>query len=377
MTTNRKDASRCVLGIATAAFIAASFGIGSGPIHAAGRDVPAATEGGGRESIADMKLFRFAFDNDTALGSDDAYSAGWSFQLHSRMMDTWNPAFAGWIGKFPGLGDDGRGGRVTRFAVAFSQIMVTPNDITIEAPQPNDAPWAGLAGASGTWSSYDNRKLAGLQIYVGCMGPCSQAQDVQEFVHNDLGAGDDPAGWGNQLSNQLLGNVNYEYRWKLVAAAPEKHAFGRFAQDLAAGGQVGAGNLATYARASIEYRFGWGMPQGFTKIPDPPGLGLALDPVYFDPGQPIPETAHWSYVFNLVGRFGSIGYLAPAEGGETESGYDHPSLDPPGESDVVAGIHIVRVPFGIHLTYYHALDEGDGDVASSVNYWNLSFEYRF
>jgi len=119
------------------------------------------------------------------------------------------------------------------------------------------------------------------------------------------------------------------------------------------------------------------MPQGFTKIPDPPGVGLALDPVYFDPGQPIPDTAHWSYVFNVVGRFGSIGYLAPAEGGETESGYNHPSMDPPAESDVVAGIHIVRVPFGVHFTYYHALDEGDGDVASSLDYWNLSFEYRF
>ena len=229
MMTNERNASRCAGGMATAAFIAACFGIGPPPLHAAGREKPAAAEGGAPKSIADMKMFRFEFDNDTISGSDDAYSAGWSFQLHSRMMDTWNPAFAGWIGKFPGLGDDGRGGRVTRFAVALSQIIVTPNDITKEEPQPGDAPWAGMVGVTGTWSSYDNRKLAALQVYVGCIGPCSQAQDVQEFVHNSLGAGDDPAGWDNQLSNQLLGNVNYEYRWKLVAAPPEKYAFGRFA----------------------------------------------------------------------------------------------------------------------------------------------------
>ena len=67
------------------------------------------------------------------------------------------------------------------------------------------------------------------------------------------------------------------------------------------------------------------MPQGFTKVPNPPGVGLVVDPVYFNPSQPAPDTAHWSYVFNLVARFGSIGYLAPAEGGETESGYNHPS----------------------------------------------------
>ncbi|HET8948083.1 MAG TPA: lipid A deacylase LpxR family protein [Candidatus Polarisedimenticolia bacterium] len=329
------------------------------------------------KSIVDRKMFRLEFDNDIFFGSDDAFSAGWSFQLHSRMMDQWNPGFAGWIGKVPGLGDDGHGGRVVRFAVTLSQIMVTPNDITIEAPQPNDAPWAGLLGATGTWSSYDNRRLAALQVYLGCMGPCSQVEDVQKFVHNQLGAGDDPVGWGNQLSNQALGNVNYEYKYKVFEAAPERHAFHRFANDFAVGGQVGAGTLDTFVRGSLEYRFGWGMPMGFTKVPDPPGIGTVLDPVYFDPKQPVPDTAHWSYVFNVIVRGAWIGYLAPAEGGETESGYNHPELDAPGTFEALAGFHVVRVPFGFHLTFFHNLNDPDPDIESSMDWANFSFEYRF
>src|SRR5258705_505447 len=248
--------------IATSAFLLGACAVvATAPLPAAQEEPP--------KSFFDRKLFRLEFDNDIFLGSDDAFSAGWSFQLHSRLMDTWNPGFAGWIGKVPGLGDDGQGGRVARFAVGLSQIMVTPNDTTIEAPQPNDAPWAGLVGATGTWSSYGHYSLAALQISVGCMGPCSQVEDVQKFVHNRLGAGEEPKSWGNQLSNQALGNVNYQYIHKLYVADPSRYAFGRFATDLAAGAQAGAGNVDTFARAALHVRFGWGMPMRSSHDPDP------------------------------------------------------------------------------------------------------------
>src|SRR5262245_33644592 len=162
-------------------------------------------------------MFRFEFDNDNFLGSDDAFSAGWSFQLHSNLMDTWNPAYASWIGRFPGLGDDGSGGRVARWAYGLTQIIITPADVSIAEPQPEAAPWAGILGVYASFSAYDNRRLAALQLYLGCMGPCSYAEQVQTFIHEDLGFGTPPEGWDNQLVNQVLGNVNYEYRYKIWA----------------------------------------------------------------------------------------------------------------------------------------------------------------
>src|SRR5262245_21064932 len=88
----------------------------------------------------ELYLFRFEFDNDTFLGSDDAFTAGWSFQLHSPLEDAWAPGFAKWIGRVPGLGDDGRGGRIVRWALGLNQIILTPADISIAEPQPNDIP---------------------------------------------------------------------------------------------------------------------------------------------------------------------------------------------------------------------------------------------
>ena len=140
----------------------------------------------------ELKLFRFEFDNDSFIGSDDAFTAGVSFQIHSQLRDEWHSAYASWIGRVPGLGDDGRGRRITRWAYGISQVIITPEDITIEEPQPDDAPWAGILGATGSWAAYDNRTLAAIQLYLGCMGPCAHAEDVQTFVHDDLGVGEHP-----------------------------------------------------------------------------------------------------------------------------------------------------------------------------------------
>jgi len=326
-----------------------------------------------------MHLFRFEFDNDNLLGSDDAFTAGWSFQLHSPLDDTWGPGYAKWIGRVPGLGDDGPGGRIVRWAVGVNQIILTPADISIEAPQPNDVPWAGILDVTLSWSAYDNQRMAALQLFVGCMGPCSGAESVQKFVHDDLGFGETPQGWDNQLVNQALGNLNYEYRYKVMADEPDQYFNpSHFATDLAVGGEVGVGNFTTYVWAELEYRFGWGLPTGFTKTPDPPGYGMMLDPVYVDPVAPLPgRVPAWRNYFTLMGRYAYFTYLAPSEGGETVAGDDHPKLRPyPGKYQALIGYHLARMPFAFHLTCYRYFNE-ISDTGSSTDWVNLSFEYRF
>ncbi len=176
---------------------------------------PVSADDGPAKDVRDMKLFRFEFDNDTFLGSDDAFTAGWSVQVHSPMLDKWTPGLAGWIGRLPTLGDDGEGGRIVRWAWGVTQHIITPSDITIATPQPDDVPWAGLLGGYVSFAAYDNRRLAALQLYLGCMGPCSRAEQAQKFVHDNLGLGEHPQGWANQLSDKTLVNLNYEYRHKL------------------------------------------------------------------------------------------------------------------------------------------------------------------
>jgi hypothetical protein len=62
-------------------------------------------------------------------------------------------------------------------------------------------------------------------------------------------------------------------------------------------------------KAQVEYRFGWGLPMGFTKVPDPPGWGIMLDPVYVEPLGPLPsEAARWRGYFTFMLRHGWFTY---------------------------------------------------------------------
>ena len=153
----------------------------------------------------DLKLLRFEVDNDAFVDSDSAFTSAWSVQLHSPLFDEWpRRSFERWVSRVPGLGDDGPGARVVRRAWGVTQVMITPRDITIAGPQPDDVPWAGMLGGYVSWSSYDNERLAALQGYLGCIGSCSHAEEVQKLFHNSLGRGKSPRGWPNPIADRLL-----------------------------------------------------------------------------------------------------------------------------------------------------------------------------
>jgi hypothetical protein len=325
----------------------------------------------------DLGLLRFEFDNDTFVGSDGAYTAGWSVQLHSPLLDEWPEGLERWLGRVPGLGDDGADGRVVRTAWGITQVIITPRDITIAEPQPTEAPWAGMLGTYVSWSSYDNERLSALQAYVGCIGSCSHAEEVQKLFHNSFGRGKSPRGWPNQIANDALLNVNYEFRRKLWAQGADDRR--GWSHDLSAGAQLGLGTFATYAQAWLEYRFGLDVPQGFTNLADPPALGVALDPVYLDSvaaGRP----RSWRPYFSMVARLRSVARFAPLEGGATDNGGFYPPLESmPGEKQVLFGIHVAKAPLAFHMTYYRFLDDDEfSDVTGGGLDWvNLSFERRF
>jgi hypothetical protein len=44
---------------------------------------------------------------------------------------------------------------------------------------------------------------------------------------------------------------------------------------------------------------------------------------------------------------------------------------------VIAGFHLARVPFAVHVTYYRYLRQDGVGIEGSSDWVNLSFEYRF
>ncbi len=355
-----RHAVRCALGVALGLSLALS--------------------GAAAEEPARGRLFRFEFDNDGFLGSDDGFSAGWSFQLHGAVRDRWDESLPAWIAAVPGLEDDGDGGRVVRWAVGLSQIVVTPYDVEKPEPQPDDLPWAGSVGIHGTLAAYDDLRLVGVQLYLGCLGPCSRVEQIQKFIHHDLGWGRRLAGWDHQLAQRWLANLNVTGSRKLWSTPPEHHGSEHFAADLAISGQVGAGNLATFAQEQIELRFGRGVPRGFVRLPDPPGVGIAIDPVFVPTGlHDAVNAPGWSAYGSLVVRFRQVDRLVFADGGRTRSGYRHPAADfSLDEPVIIAGLHGGRGRMGVHATYYRYVSGRQQlGMKSTLDWVNLSFDLRF
>jgi hypothetical protein len=259
------------------------------------------------------------------------------------------------------------------------QLIVTPEDLTMATLQPDDAPYAGVLGVHGSWAAYDNRRLAALQLYVGCLGPCSQAEEVQKFVHDDLGPGTHPEGWDNQLEEEWLGNVNFAWRRKLLATADERYSSRAWASDLSVGGQVAAGNAARFVDAQVELRLGWGLPMGFTHIPDPAPRGVVLDPAYVPVEAWRAGANDWRGYLSVVLRAMAEDEIAVREGGRTTNGGYHPGFDASeDEPEVLLGLHVGKGGYAAHLTYYRFLgsrqEQGPG---SSTDWINFSFERRF
>ena len=353
------------------------------PLDVAAQD---ADDTGGKQKKPreQMHMWRFEFDNDIFSGSDDAFSNGWSLQRHSPAVETWDVRPNGkrragvsrWIGNhFPGLKVGGATGKVGRRTIGISQIIQTPEDIENPDPQPDDVPWAGTAGLHESWISLDNRWLYAFQIFVGVMGPASLAEETQRFVHDDLGLSDNsPRGWDNQIDTKALFNLNYALRRKLAAPSDERYQSGRLAGDLAIGGQAGLGNFFRFVEAQLEFRFGWGLPQGFTHIPDAPGRGIMMEPSMGPPGD------HWHVNFSIVPRYTYYDAIATMDGGDTSNGGFHPGVDyDKNVFQTLFGLHVGKKRFSAHITYYYfpSAELTNVPTETSLSWANLSVEYRW
>ncbi len=322
--------------------------------------------------LEDRNLWRFEWDNDGFVHTDNAFTNGWSLQRHSHQFDSWDEMgpskFSGWISRtIPGLGDGG--GRVVKRGTGISQVMETPEDLSNPDPQPDDVPWAGFLGWSESWYAFNNKSLNAFQIYVGILGPYSLAEKFQTQVHDWVNA-ETPLGWDNQLKTEPLLNLNYAYKRKLASGG--EYRSHRFAGDLSFGAQAGLGNLATFADVSLEARWGWGLPTGFTNIPDPPGRGVMLDSNEGVPGR-------FDIYFSATVRAMALGYTVVFDG-NTFRDSPHPGLDyDTFIPQAVFGLHVASRRFSAHLNFYYYREPPfeSANPITDLTWGNITLEYRF
>jgi hypothetical protein len=225
------------------------------------------------DSQYNQGTLRLEIDNDIIWNRDSNFTNGWSVQYHKVRYDTWDeavaPRFCKWIGKHvPTLGDQDS---IVRFGQGVGQMMITPNDITNPDPPDGDLPYAGSLTYTLNWQSFNRQTARTFQITMGVLGEASYAGDVQKFLHNSWGWGEDPKGWDTQRETDQIVNLAYQHLFRLAQK-------GTYTNDWAGhiffGPTAVLGNLMTSIEAGIGFRVGWNMQEGFNSFQAPPGVGI-------------------------------------------------------------------------------------------------------
>lgn len=231
--------------------------------------------GNNERHLSEAAIYRFELDNDILFSSDNQFTNGWSFQVHTPVADNWHniegPAeflkeFGAWL---PSLSAEDL---KYRMSLSIGQIMQTPDDLTDPNLITDDVPYAGVMTIKSTWTAYNDIEFRGFEIVFGVLGRPSMAEQSQNFVHN-LTDSIIAEGWDNQLKTEPVFNVNYMRKKKFYKAG---RADG-LSFDAVLNGDIQLGTLLTSAGASIELRFGSNMPRGFAYRADPVGRYLTYN----------------------------------------------------------------------------------------------------
>jgi lipid A 3-O-deacylase len=214
------------------------------------------------------------FENDLdGRGTDRHYTHGTRFSCISGALDAEDPLkrFAAGL-EFDVLGLKFlEAASEVRYGFAFGQSMFTPEDLSRRDLIVDDRPYAGwLYGTAGLVIGPEGKKeksstgfdrLESIELTLGVVGPASQADDTQKFIHTSIDA-PYPHGWHNQLRNEPGIVLSYEHklRWDAAPALPWT---GWLEADAMPSAGFALGNIHTYANAGITFRLGSNLASDF------------------------------------------------------------------------------------------------------------------
>lgn len=163
------------------------------------------------------------------------------------------------------------------------QLMFTPRNIDMKAPQPGDRPFAGYLFGGMFLQRANDITLDHFQVDLGIVGPSSFAEDTQKFIHRNI-AGDNPRGWDNQMRDEPAIQAYLRKKWRLSAGditfgddadSPTLHF--QLLPELGAA----LGTVYRHAEAGVTLRAGF-------KLPDDFGPGYISNPASAT-GNPTPK----------------------------------------------------------------------------------------
>jgi hypothetical protein len=195
-------------------------------------------------------------ENDVFTGSDNNYTNGvavtWvSSDIGSDKKGGFVSGWGGLWGFLPFIGDEGY---ATYVAWTVAQEMHTPDDITNPDPPQTDQPYAGVLYLDSVFYARSGHRAHAWELKLGVVGPASQADDVQKWIHELVGD-DEPMGWDTQLPNEMVINVGFTSAYKWAEAGADESAWWR----LVPVGNVSLGTYYTGAGLGMYTEIGWNL----------------------------------------------------------------------------------------------------------------------
>jgi hypothetical protein len=220
----------------------------------------AATDGIAQSTAPYRGAWTVTVENDRATGSDNNYSNGVGVTWISNAIGTYEEqSFVRRWGEFwsflPGVGKEGSR---TYVSWSLAQEMHTPDDITNPNPPLDDQPYAGVLYLDSVIYAKRDRWAHAWQLRLGVVGPASQADNVQRWIH-DLTGSNEPMGWDTQLPNEPILNVGYTGTYLLAQGDLGKSASWR----IIPAAYAGVGNYFTGVGLGMYGEVGWNLVDAF------------------------------------------------------------------------------------------------------------------
>jgi len=204
-------------------------------------------------------------NDDLAGGGDDQYTSGvkltWSrFGMAAFPEDAWLHKWLYPVVNFLGIRPDGK--KEFALTTAVGQNIFTPEDIESEEVIEDDRPYAGMTYVELGYHQKNGRHMDTLEFFGGIVGPHSYAEEIQSGFHEAVN-GTEPNGWDNQLEDEPVLGIIYEYKQKMAA----RNIGSGFGRDFIFNTGGAIGNAQTYYNIGGTFRWGWNVPDDFGTFP--------------------------------------------------------------------------------------------------------------
>jgi len=231
-------------------------------------------------------IWELTHENDWFIFSDRDYTGGLRLAYTTPNYRDWADvpswfhiqAVGNFVNRISFIDEDW----ATNSSAEYAQINIyTPDDQSINPPNPNDHPYAGWVGFGKDFIRQTMDRRAIVEFNIGWVGPQSGAQQLQDGFHSVIGD-TNPAGWGHQIKNEPVLQATYRQDWRIPALTNLNPSMRQtLGYDVIAHGLATAGNGWDYAAVGAMTRFGYQLPFDFG--PARPRLGEVAS-VPFQPG---------------------------------------------------------------------------------------------